>query len=192
MTRYRVIVLGMTTKASTTQAAFIDAILKRKDGYRAPGSKVFGKNDTYARRIKNATITSCIRRGWVRREVDENGRVFWSVTTEGRIAVGLSPVGPNGSGGWVHTDGQTYLHNPATSTYKRYDEMVPGDIIDWTGRATVEVIRVNEPYVEKVGPLAGRECRAHWCRRLDSGREGYVPFGPDGAAPVRHAQTVTA
>jgi hypothetical protein len=101
-------------------------------------------------------------------------------------------VGPDGCGGWVHTDGLTYLHNPATSTYKRYDEMVPGDIIDWVGRPAVEVVRAGEPFVEQVGPLSGRDCRAHWCRRLDNDREGHVPFGPDGHAPVRHRAETAA
>jgi hypothetical protein len=109
--------------------------------------------------------------------------------TVGIAAAATEPVkvGPDGMGGWVHTDGLTYLHDPATSTYKSYDEMRPGDIIDWTGRPAVEVVRTGEPYVEKVGPLAGRRGRAHWCRRLDTGKEGYVPYGPDGQAPVRHA-----
>lgn len=177
----------MTTQASPSQAKLINAILKH-GGYRVPGAKVFGSDSRSRREFKSVTIKSCRDRGWVFREESASGNALWSVTTAGRIAVGVSPVGPDGVGGWYHTDGQVYLHDPATSAYKRYDEMVPGDVIDWTGRATVEVVRVSEPYVEKVGPLAGRECIAHWCRRLSDGREGYVPFGPDGMAPVRLAE----
>lgn len=175
-------------KASVAQTKFLNAILKH-GGYRVPGTKVFG-SETRSRRIKPVTIKSCRDRGWVFREESAKGTVLWSVTTDGKVAVGAPTVGPDGCGGWVHTDGQTYLHDPATSAYKRYDEMEPGDVIDWTGRATVEVLRVNEPYTEKVGPLEGRECLAHWCRRLSDGREGYVPFGPEGMAPVRLVQAV--
>lgn len=180
----------MTTQASPSQAKLINAILKH-GGYRVPGTKVFDRSEIRSRReIKNVTIKSCRERGWVFREETANGNALWSVTTEGKIAVGAPTVGPDGYGGWVHTDGQTYAHDPATSAYKRYADMVPGDVIDWTGRATVEVVRVNEPYTEKVGPLNGRECFAHWCRRLSDGREGYVPFGPEGVAPVRLPQPV--
>ncbi len=177
-------------KASAAQTKFLTAIL-RHGGYRVPGSKVFGPDSRHRREIKPVTIASCRNRGWVYREESASGNVLWSVTTDGRAAAGVSPVGPDGVGGWVHTDGQIYLHDPSTSAYKRYDEMVPGDVIDWTGRATVEVVRINEPYTETVGPLNGRECLAHWCRRLSDGREGYVPFGPEGKAPVRFARPVT-
>jgi hypothetical protein len=109
-----------------------------------------------------------------------------------QVAERARPVGSDGCGGWVHTDGKTYLHDPATSAYKRFDEMTPGDVIAWAGRPTVEVLRVGEPYTETPGPLAGREHHAHWCRRLDNGQEGYVPYGPGGEAPVRHGATVEA
>jgi hypothetical protein len=109
-----------------------------------------------------------------------------------QVAERARPVGSDGCGGWVHTDGKTYLHDPATSAYKRFDEMTPGDVIAWAGRPAVEVLRVGEPYTETPGPLAGREHHAHWCRRLDNGQEGYVPYGPGGEAPVRHGATVEA
>lgn len=175
-------------KASVAQTKFLNAILKH-GGYRVPASKVFHPDELLSRRqLKTVTVKSCRTRGWVHREETAGGVALWSVTTEGRLAAGVSPVGPDGVGGWYHTDGKVYLHDPATSAYKRYDEMVPGDVIDWTGRATVEVLRVNEPYTETAGPLAGRQCLAHWCRRLSDGKEGYVPFGPAGMAPVRLAE----
>lgn len=93
----------------------------------------------------------------------------------------LVQVGHDGIGGWVHTDGETYSYDPATCTHKPADELAVGDVIAYPGRPDAEVLRTAEPYTD----LFGRALNAHWCRRLDTGAEGQMPYGPGGKFPVR-------
>jgi hypothetical protein len=76
------------TKASGPQAKFINAILKH-GGDRVHGRKVFGKYRSGRQAIKDNTIDSCKRKGWVIRE-EVDGSALWSVTNEGRTAVNAS------------------------------------------------------------------------------------------------------
>jgi hypothetical protein len=52
------------------------------------------------------------------------------------------------------------------------------------GDVTVIVLRAGVESVETVWPLAGRPCLRFWCRREDTGEEGFVSFGPAGVAQV--------
>jgi hypothetical protein len=79
----------MDAKASTAQAKFINAILKR-GGNRVSAARLFPKNEIRSRReFKTMTIRSCRERGWVTRE-DSGGTWLWTVTDAGRSAVGAA------------------------------------------------------------------------------------------------------
>lgn len=52
----------------------------------------------------------------------------------------------------------------------------PGDTFTHDGGVTVTVLREREPYSERIGGATF----AYWCRREDTGAEGYVPFGERG------------
>ncbi len=76
------------TKPSTAQAKFMNAILKH-GGDQVPGSRVFGKRE-YPIVHRMPTIQSCKDRGWVRRDERDGDRMaLWTVTTDGRTAMGL-------------------------------------------------------------------------------------------------------
>jgi hypothetical protein len=56
-----------------------------------------------------------------------------------------------------------------------------GDKIAYEGRPHARVLRNAEPYTDQFG----RTLQAFWCGSDDeSGREGWVPFGPGGGFPV--------
>lgn len=77
--------------------------------------------------------------------------------------------------------------DPAVAAYLPYERMEPGDVIAWPGQPRAEVLRTGEPYTDRIGPLIERQIRAHWCRTLDgTGREGWMPYGPGGRAPVEY------
>lgn len=120
---------------------------------------------------------------WAVRQAGEDEIVF-----TGRLSMALDflliephQVGPDNMGGWLHTDGRTYLHDPATSGYRHADTLKVGDVIAYAGRPDTIVLRTSEPYRDPFGrPLLG-----HWCRNADTGAEGWMPFGHDGMFPVR-------
>jgi hypothetical protein len=90
-------------------------------------------------------------------------------------------VGPDNMGGWLHTDGRTYLYDPATSGYRNASALKVGDVIAYAGRPDTIVLRTGEPCRDTFDrPLMG-----HWCRRADTGEEGWMPYGHDGMFPVR-------
>ncbi len=93
----------------------------------------------------------------------------------------VQKVGPNGMGGWLHTDGETYLHDPATSAYKEADRIKVGDVIAWAAHPAVEVLEREHWTTD----FFGRRLNGFWCRRLDTGQEGPVPYGDGGRFPVR-------
>jgi hypothetical protein len=53
-----------------------------------------------------------------------------------------------------------------------------------TFRINVTVLRAPVESVETVWPLAGRPVWRAWCRREDTGAEGFMSYGPGGAAQV--------
>lgn len=69
-------------------------------------------------------------------------------------------------------------------------DLTPGDsftrahdrwLDDTTGQplqVRVTVLRAPEEHIETVGPLAGRPGIRVWCRREDTGVEGYMSYGP--------------
>ncbi len=90
-------------------------------------------------------------------------------------------VGPDGMGGWLHTDGYTYLHDPATSGYKSVDQIRIGDVIAWAAHPHAEVLEREHWSTD----FFGRRLNGFWCKRLDTGEEGLVPFGDGGRFPVK-------
>lgn len=93
----------------------------------------------------------------------------------------VQKVGPNGMGGWLHTDGYTYLHDPATSGYKTVDQIRVGDVIALAAHPAVEVLELEHWSTD----FFGRRLNGFWCRRLTDGVEGAVPFGDGGKFPVK-------
>lgn len=90
-------------------------------------------------------------------------------------------VGPDGMGGWMHTDGYTYLHDPATSGYRIVDLIRPGDVIALAAYPPAEVLERDRWSTD----FFGRRLNGFWCRRLDTGEEGLVPYGDGGRFPVK-------
>ena len=90
-------------------------------------------------------------------------------------------VGPDNMGGWLHTDGYTYLHDPATSGYKSVDQIRPGDVIAYAAHPEVEVLDRDQFHAD----FFGRRMNGFKVRRLSDGVEGLVPFGADGRFPVK-------
>lgn len=84
------------------------------------------------------------------------------------------------------TSEPTYLADPEITRSVLAADIKPGQVIAYLDRPRALVLRVNEPYTQRLpGVLGTREIRAHWCRSLDgSGREGPAPFGPGGQFPV--------
>lgn len=123
-----------------------------------------------------------------------SGREFALNTGTGEY--GWAPVAPHGRGALLGymgdgrpvystdpgaADGGYHMYDPRVAAYKRYDQMQPGDVIAWAGAPRAQILRLAEPWTDP----HGRELRAHWCRALDgSGAEGWMPYGPDGSAPV--------
>jgi len=64
------------------------------------------------------------------------------------------------------------------------ENLRPGDVILASERVPVTVLRDAVEAVETVWPLAGRPCLRYWCRREDTGAEGFMTYGPGGAAVV--------
>lgn len=54
-------------------------------------------------------------------------------------------------------------------------DLMPGDAFDRDG-VRVTVLRPGEPHVDRFG----RAMRRFWCRREDTGLEGWVEFGSGG------------
>jgi hypothetical protein len=69
---------------------------------------------------------------------------------------------------------------PYTSTVDAEDVMV-GDVIDYHGIA-LKVLRAGD---EGKDPF-GRPLIRHWCKRKDTGEEGYMSYGSGGVARLRH------
>lgn len=93
----------------------------------------------------------------------------------------VQKVGPNGMGGWLHTDGETYLHDPATSAFKDADRIKAGDVIAWAAHPAAVVLEREHWTTD----FFGRRLNGFWCRRLTDGVEGAVPYGDGGRFPVK-------
>jgi hypothetical protein len=90
-------------------------------------------------------------------------------------------VGPTGTGTWLHTDGDLYLHDPATSGYKPADVIRVGDVIAYAGRPDALVLERDHVTTD----FFGRQLNGFWCRDLSTGKEGAVPYGDGGRFPVK-------
>lgn len=66
------------------------------------------------------------------------------------------------------------------------ERLAPGDRIhvELEGGVAVTVLRDGVQSVESFGPIAGRPCLRYWCRREDTGAEGFMTYGPGGVALV--------
>lgn len=96
--------------------------------------------------------------------------VPWGYTAEGVAMFGSHPEGVD-----------VWMHDPTRAEMRRFDVMQIGDVVTYADRPRVEVIALAQPYVDDFG----RDLRAHRVRTLDGlGREGWMPYGPDGMAPV--------
>lgn len=105
-----------------------------------------------------------------------------SLTGALRYVLGASrKVGSDGLGGWLHTDGMTYLHDPATSGYREAHTIKVGDVIAYAGRPEVEVLQLEHFSVD----FFGRRLNGFWGKCLETGKEGAVPFGDGGRFPVK-------
>lgn len=59
-------------------------------------------------------------------------------------------------------------------------DLVPGDRF-LSLDVPVEVLREREPWLDPFGRRGHFRC---WCRREDTGAEGWMHFGPDGAVDL--------
>ena len=79
---------------------------------------------------------------------------------------------------------QWFFPGPTRARYVRYDTLRVGDVIARAGAPRVEVVALD---VSCEPDRFGQQLRAHRGRFVDgpaAGREGNLPFGPDGEAPV--------
>jgi hypothetical protein len=68
------------------------------------------------------------------------------------------------------------------------EDLTPGDVFLGPGDVHVTVLRDKALDVARNGPLTGQACIRYWCRREDTGAEGYMTYGAGGV--VRMAETV--
>lgn len=66
---------------------------------------------------------------------------------------------------------------------KAVKDLVPGDTII-RSETRVSVLREPEEHTETAGPLAGRPGLRVWCRREDTGAEGYMYYGPGASVSL--------
>jgi hypothetical protein len=61
--------------------------------------------------------------------------------------------------------------------------LIPGDVILRQG-VQATILRPKEDFTETVEPLTGRPGVRFWCRREDTGQEGWMTYGLTGVAQI--------
>jgi len=90
-------------------------------------------------------------------------------------------VGPVYGGRWLHTDGHTYEHDPATTAMRRAQLLHLGDIVDYPSLPAFEVTGPAQPYPDE----AGRPGMAFPTRDLVDRSSGWLPYRDGDLVPVR-------
>lgn len=90
-------------------------------------------------------------------------------------------VGPLYGGRWLHTDGRTYEHDPATTAMRRAELLHAGDIVDLPDVPAFEIAGAAVPRQDEVG----RTRMAFPTIALVGRRSGWLPYRDGDLVPVR-------
>lgn len=115
--------------------------------------------------------------------IHHSGRVDFAGTLEQCLAYALgepATVGPTGLRDWMHTDGDVYRHDPATTGMRPAGVLQPGDVVDWPHVAAFTV----------AGPAVSRQDEiGQWSMafpvELADGTSTFWFYGDDSMVPVR-------
>lgn len=90
-------------------------------------------------------------------------------------------VGPLFGGRWLHTDGRTYEHDPATTAMRRASFLHEGDIVDFPGIEPFKIVGPAEQQQDEFGRMG----MGFPTRGLDNRRAGWLPYRDGDLVPVR-------
>jgi hypothetical protein len=93
-------------------------------------------------------------------------------------------VGPTGMREWLHTDGRTYRHDPATTAMVDAAQLRPGDIVDFPHLDAFVILG------EKINTrsLLGEWHMAHPVRRINTDLEATFSPRSGDMVPIRFAR----
>lgn len=89
-------------------------------------------------------------------------------------------VGPSGFGRWLHTDGRTYSHDPATTGFQPADYLRAGDVVDFPHLDAFEILGPAETQIDGLGQMH----MAFPVRRKNGARD-WFPYRAGDMVPVR-------
>lgn len=92
-------------------------------------------------------------------------------------------VGPVGIGDWLHTDGRTYKHDPATTGMMPADSLRVGDVVDYPHIEAIEILGPAEIIYDDLG----RASMGYPARRLGGGFTRHFTYRSGDMVPVRFA-----
>lgn len=93
-------------------------------------------------------------------------------------------VGPVGISDWLHTDGRTYKHDPATTGMIDAGYLRPGDVVDFPHLPAFEILRPATPMVDGIGQWP----MTYPVRRLDNNKAATFSPRSGDMIPIRFAR----
>lgn len=93
-------------------------------------------------------------------------------------------VGPTGMREWLHTDGRTYRHDPATTGMIEASSLHIGDVVDFPHVFAFEILGPAAPVTNDIGQMV----MGYLARKLDGGHQ--ITFSPRSGdmIPIRFAR----